>query len=121
VTDDRDDGLYLDHILSCIERIHRYTADGRDVFLSDEMRQDAVVRNLQTLAESTQRLSPALKARHPTIDWRRIGQFRNFIVHVYMSINYQRIWLVVERELDPLEQAVRQALADLGSSPASED
>jgi uncharacterized protein with HEPN domain len=34
--------------------------------------QDAVLRNLQTLAESTQRISDHLKAHHPEVDWRAI-------------------------------------------------
>ena len=121
MTDAKDDRLYLVHILDCIARIRRYTLDGREAFLDDEKSQDAVVRNLQTLAESTQRLSSGVRALHPEVDWRRIRQFRNFVVHGYMDINYQRIWLVVEHQLNPLEQAVRQALADLDSSPASED
>ena len=51
----KDDSLYLIHILECIDRIERYTADGGDAFMDDTKTQDAVLRNLQTLAESTQR------------------------------------------------------------------
>ena len=51
------DRLHLDPIRSRIERIARYTADGREAFLIDDKTQDAVVRCLQTLAEATQRLS----------------------------------------------------------------
>jgi uncharacterized protein with HEPN domain len=50
----KDDRLYLVHIQECIERIERYTADGKDAFFADERTQDAVLRNLQTLAESSQ-------------------------------------------------------------------
>ncbi|MCL7453907.1 MAG: DUF86 domain-containing protein [Anaerolineae bacterium] len=67
----RDDRLYLIHITECIERIERYTAPGRSAFLSDTMIQDAVLRNLHTLSESTQRLSDALKDQHPEVDWTR--------------------------------------------------
>jgi uncharacterized protein with HEPN domain len=59
VTGAKDERLYFVHILESIERIRRYTVDGRDAFLIDEKTQDAVVRNLQTLVESTQRLAPA--------------------------------------------------------------
>lgn len=121
MTGAKDNRLYLDHILSCIERVLRYTAGGRESFLADDMAQDAVVRNLQTLAESTQRLSAELKARHPCIDWRRISQFRNFVVHAYMDIKYERIWLTVEQQLGPLERVVRQSLADMDATAASEE
>ena len=46
--------LYLLHIRECTDRIARYTQGGKEVFLADEMIQDAVLRNLQVLAESTQ-------------------------------------------------------------------
>src|SRR5262245_11312003 len=117
--DARDDRLYLVHILECIGRIRRYTIAGRSVFLADEMMQDAVVRNLQTLAESTQRLSSSVKAQHPEIDWRRISHFRNFVVHGYLEINYERIWLTLEQQLDPLEQAVQHVLAEMDATEAS--
>jgi uncharacterized protein with HEPN domain len=53
--------------------------------------QDAVLRNLQTMTESTQRLSDALKAAHPDVEWRRIIAFRNVLVHDYLGIDLERI------------------------------
>jgi uncharacterized protein with HEPN domain len=107
--------------LECIDKVRRYTVDGREYFLSDEKTQDAVVRNLQIMAESTQRLSANTKGQHSEVDWRGIGRFRNLVVHDYQALDFARIWSVIESRLDPLEQVVRQALADLGSPPESAD
>lgn len=49
----KDDRVYLEHIRDALARIARYTADGEERFLADTLIQDAVLRNLQTLAEST--------------------------------------------------------------------
>ena len=49
----KDDRFYLIHILECIDRVFRYTEDGKDSFFVDTKTQDAVMRNLQILAEST--------------------------------------------------------------------
>ena len=62
-----DDRLYLIHISECIERIERYTASGEAAFRTDTLIQDGVLRNLHTLAESTQRVSDSLKAAHPEV------------------------------------------------------
>ena len=43
--------------------------------------QDAVIRNLQILAESSQRLSSDIKGTEPQIPWRELAGFRNVIVH----------------------------------------
>ena len=53
----KSDRIYLDHILECIGWIERFTAEGRETFLQDRKTQSAVLRELQTLAESTERLS----------------------------------------------------------------
>lgn len=65
----KDDRVYLHHILECIRRIEEDTSEGRDQFLAKHTLQDAVLRNLQTMAESTQRLSESLKAEHSEIEW----------------------------------------------------
>lgn len=94
----KDDRLYLVHVLECIDRIERYTAEGKMAFMADERTQDAVLRNLQVLSESTQRLSADLKSAHPEVDWRGISGFRNVLVHDYLGINLIRVWEIVEGE-----------------------
>lgn len=110
----KDDRLYLIHISECIGRIARYTADGKEVFLRDEKTQDAVLRNLQTLAESTQRLSEQTKGRRPQIEWRAIAGFRNVLVHDYLGLNMARVWEIVEHGLPALKQAAEELLRELG-------
>ena len=53
----KDDRLYVHHVLECIHRIQRFCAEGEASFRDSDLIQDAVVRNLQVLAESTQRMS----------------------------------------------------------------
>lgn len=99
----RDDRLYLVHIQECIERIERYTADGKDAFFADDKTQDAVLRNLQTLAESSQLLADPVKAKAAAIDWRGIAGFRNVLVHEYLGVDLKRVWDIVEQDLPVLK------------------
>ncbi len=87
----KDDGIYIDHALDCIVRIDTYCSDGRQAFLESGLIQDAVLRNLPTLSESTQRLSDELKAAHQEVEWRAISGFRNVLVHDYLGIDIHRI------------------------------
>lgn len=109
----KDDRLYLIHILECIERVERYTSEGRQVFLDDTKTQDATVRNLQVLAESTKRISEELKAAHPEIEWRKIAGFRNILVHDYLGIDHERVWLIIQNELPSLKMTVEALLEEL--------
>jgi len=112
----KDDGLYLVHILECIERIERYTVDGGDAFMKDTKTQDAVMRNLQTLAESTQHLSDDLRQRYPDIEWRNIAAFRNVAVHDYLGIDLKQTWDIVADDLPVLKRQIEAIIKDMGIS-----
>jgi len=102
---DKDPAL-LSHILECMKRIEENIAQGRDAFMASHTLQDAVIRNLQVLSESTQRLSPTIKATQPQIDWRAIAAFRNVLVHDYLGLDLEQIWSVIRSDLPPLKGAL---------------
>ncbi|MGB3536171.1 MAG: DUF86 domain-containing protein [Microcoleaceae cyanobacterium] len=103
------DRIYLQHILQCIEKIQEYTCDGKESFISNSLIQDAVLRRLQTMAESTQRLSDDLKANAPDVDWRALSGFRNILVHDYLNgVDLDRVWNAVTDYLPGLKSAVQQ-------------
>lgn len=100
------DQVYIVHMLECIERVKTYTADGEFVFRQSQLVQDAVIRNLQVMAESSQRLSESTKLIALDVPWRSISGFRNIIVHDYLGLDLDVIWSVVSQELPPLEIAL---------------
>lgn len=72
--------------------------------------QDAVLRNLQVLAESTQRLSAPLRGERPEIYWRRVAAFGNVLPHDYLAVDMDAIWEIVPRDIPALKQAVSRML-----------
>ena len=50
-------------------------------FLSETMRQDAVIRELLIISEAARRLSDDFKASHPSIRWRQMAGMRDILVH----------------------------------------
>jgi uncharacterized protein with HEPN domain len=108
----KNDQIYLDHILECIGWIESFTAEGREAFFRDRKTQSAVLRELQTLAESTQRLSDEFKMRYPNIPWQNVAGFRNVIVHDYLGIKLGRVWKVIEVDLPLLKTNLNQAMGE---------
>jgi uncharacterized protein with HEPN domain len=106
----KDDKLYLFHISECIEKIGKYTAAGRDAFLVDDKTRDAVIRNLQTMAESAKRISEDLKAKHPEIEWRGLAAFRNVAVHDYIGIDWDIVWDIVTKDLPTLSPKIQKLI-----------
>ncbi|MEW6094345.1 MAG: DUF86 domain-containing protein [Chloroflexota bacterium] len=107
----KDDRLYLIHISECVERIERYIGEGGEkAFMDSDLIQDAVIRNLQTLAESATRISDELQEKHPEVDWFKIRGFRNVLVHDYLGVDLKRVWNILENDLPRLKAAVEKML-----------
>lgn len=103
--------VYANHILDATEKLRRIQARG-DV-TTDEILYAASLRHLQTLAEATQRLPERLKQAHASIPWEDISGFRNILVHNYLGdIDAGTIATVLQRDLPPLEAAIRAMLAE---------
>ena len=108
------DRVLLAHMRECLARIFEYTQSERSRFDTSRLVQDAVVRNLQTLAESSQRLSGEIKGTEPLVPWRELAGFRNVIVHGHLGIDPGAVWLVVEQDLPALTDAVNRTSTHLG-------
>ncbi len=107
----KDDQLYLIHISECIERIEAYvTGIDKRAFMASSLVQDAVIRNLQIMAESTRRVSDRLKEAQPKIDWYKIAGFRNILVHDYLGIDVETVWNIVVKEIPTLKKTINSML-----------
>lgn len=104
---------YVEHVIACIGRIFEDAAPGRDAVFNSRTLQDAIIRNLQVLCESTQRLDAGHKTQHPEIHWASIAGMRNVLVHDYFDVDFQTVWDVVTRDLPGLDAAMRVILAEL--------
>ena len=100
------DLVWLTHIRESIEEIREYTGDTPEKLHQSRSTQRAVERVLQILAESTQRIDPALKASEPQIPWQQIAGLRNRLTHGYLHIDQETIQAIIEEDLPQLANAV---------------
>jgi uncharacterized protein with HEPN domain len=106
----KDDVVYLKHVLRCIARVEEYSAGGREAFFASSLIQDGVIRNLQTLAESSKRLSESIKEAYPDVDWTGLVGFRNVLVHDYLGLDLSLVYRAVEHNIPKLKRACLSAL-----------
>lgn len=107
----RDIKLYLDDILESICRIYEYVAGmDFDSFSEDQKTVDAVVRNLEIIAEAARNLPSDLKNSLADIQWNKIVALRNILTHEYFGVNKEIVWDVVQTKLAALKVACEKAL-----------
>lgn len=111
----KNDLLYINHVLESISRIETYIAGKNyDDFCSNSMLYDAVLRNLQTLSESTQKISSAIKDGHCEIPWKDISGFRNILVHDYLEgIDEEAVWNVIVNDLPELKTSFSNLIKEV--------
>lgn len=73
------------YVLDCIDKIERICTMDPD--LTDDILYDAVIRNVQTLAESTRYIKKDIRYDHASIPWKIIKRLRNELVHGYLTVD----------------------------------
>ena len=116
----KDQSAYLAHISDAIQDIQHYASVGRDMFMSDRMRQDAVIRKLEIIGEAVKNLSDQVKQLAPSTPWRKIAGMRDRLTHWYFSVDLALVWTVVLRELPLLRNAVDDLAVRLKSSSSDQ-
>ena len=106
----KTDSAYLLHIRDAIVRIEDYAKVGKDEFLSKSHWQDAIIRQLEVIGEASKHLSPSLRSQAPEIPWRRICGLRDVLIHNYIGVDLEAVWVIVESAIPPLKMAVASLL-----------
>lgn len=105
--------IYFEDILERIDMIDRFTAGGKESFLNSQLEQEATIRCLEIIGEILKRIDPSLLDQQPSIPWKKIMRFRDFVIHQYSRIEPEIVWNIVEDDLNPLRKAIQALIASL--------
>jgi uncharacterized protein with HEPN domain len=101
---ERDIQLLLQDIIDAIGYIKEFVIDiPFDKYQTDLKTKHAVERNFSIIGKAVARIDKPFRDLHPTIDWRQIKDFRNFIVHDYFGIDDMIVWDIIHLNLDQLK------------------
>jgi len=96
--------VFIEDILTSIKKIQTYVKNlSLEEFSHDEMRIDAVLRNLEIIGEAAGRIPPDVREIYPDIEWRKIVGLRNILIHEYSGVNLKIVWDIIENKLNPLK------------------
>ncbi|MEK7284941.1 MAG: HepT-like ribonuclease domain-containing protein, partial [Chloroflexota bacterium] len=101
----RSDRERLEDLAEAIATIRAHLA--ARVRTDERLKRDAILYNLVIVGEAVKGLGDETKALRPDIPWRQIAGLRDLLTHEYFRIDMDEIEKIVERDLGPLEDAVR--------------
>jgi uncharacterized protein with HEPN domain len=79
----------------------------QEALAGNELVMDAVLRNIEIIGEATKNLPEDVRAKMPGIEWKKIAGMRDWLWHVYHSVDPDIVWEVVETKIPELLRAVR--------------
>jgi len=111
--------LRVQDIIECAEKVEEYTR-GLDFesFAGNRLVVDATVRNLEIMGEAARHVPPEVQARCPEIDWRRMNDMRNVLIHAYTIVDLGLVWGVVQNRVTPTRERLQKLLEDEDATEA---
>ena len=99
----RDYLLFIKDMQESSEKIMRYTA-GLDFkeFYADEMRYDAVIRNLEIVGEAAKNIPDEVRSSFPKVQRRKISSLRDILIHAYFGVDNTILWDIVTVKIPDL-------------------
>lgn len=102
---------FVEDMIGFGERVLSYT-DGLDrkSFVANTLVYDATLRNLELIGEAATRVPDSIRAQYPGIPWRSIVGMRNRIIHVYLGVDDNIVWIVIQEDIPALLPQLREML-----------
>jgi len=106
--------LYLLRILQHIGKVQYINAKFNsldDLFESNEQTEfDAILIRLTQIVENASKLDQEIKIIYDSVQWQKIKDFRNLIVHEYTGINKQAVFDILKIDLITLKVYIEEII-----------
>ena len=100
--------FYIDDMLAFANKVLRYCNDfDQQQFEADELRYDAVLRNLELIGEAATHVPDDVRQGHAAIPWRQIIATRNRLIHGYLGIDNDTVWSIIKDDIPRLVTTLR--------------
>ena len=104
-----DDNIRLQHIVDFAGRAISFTAGmTQKEFNKNEVLQYACVHLLEIIGEAANEISDKTRRQYPDMPWLNMINMRNRLIHGYIDVDMDIVWLTIKDDLPPLIDKLRR-------------
>lgn len=106
--------VFIQHILDEINFLLEETRGLKyEDLLRNPVLKRAAARSLEIIGEAVKNISGDLKRKHKDIEWRKIAEMRDKIIHYCFGVNWNILWDVIQNKLPELKQRFELILQEI--------
>jgi uncharacterized protein with HEPN domain len=110
----RDASLYIKDILGNMETAQTFIKGmSYQEFSKDTKTCYAVTRCIEIIGEAAKNVPAAVRKRYPDVPWKQMAGMRDKVIHFYFGVNFERVWLVIKKDIPKLQPLLKKILEDL--------
>jgi uncharacterized protein with HEPN domain len=110
----RDELVFLEDILECIEKIEEYVEGLTEKeFEENSEKQDAVIRRIEIIGEAVENISNETRGKYPDVRWREIAGMRDVVIHQYFGVTIGLVWRVAAFEIPNLKERIEAIIKEI--------
>ncbi len=105
---EKSNDIYIQDIRKAINKIEDYLEDiDFTKFAQEEMRHDAVIRQLEIIGEAANKLSEEFAKQNPDFPLKEAITMRNFLIHAYDDVDLMVVWKTIQEDIPLLKKRIQ--------------
>ena len=106
----------LEHILDAIKVIENGLATySKEELLDTPLFYYGLVKQVEIIGEAANLLTIEFRESHSEVDWRPIVNMRNVLVHDYIHISKDILWVTLTQDIPELKKHIEQYYNEMNS------
>jgi len=111
----KTDFARIQSVLESMYEIESYVKEAsHEDFLNNSMMRIATVKQLEIIGLIVEQVSDNLKDDYPQLHWEAIERLHKILVHEYLGINFELVWVTARKEIPTLKKQFELILSQIG-------